>query len=598
MSLIGKKYSALAPIADYLLDDVVLAHAWKKAHQYIRSTNWYADTFELDRSAINLDDLIEEWKGQMETKKFKFDPLRIVPAPKAQRWHFSKVKEAENLEELLDTAVQRKFSHVWQPNTSITKPLRPLAHVTIRDQTIFMALMMCLANKVETLQGDTSTSFDIVHETKVVSYGNRLFCNFIDKKAFFPWGNSTSYSKFFSDYQRFLARPIFFGSAALQQKIKNESVFEIHFDIAKFYDNIQRTKLVEALLELCESKDDIILNRILSSLEKWKWDGDSERIYQEVCAIADEQIPNGIPQGLVAGGFLANIYLLDFDKKMHSLIGQPFQEGIRIIDYCRYVDDMRIILIAPNQLSTQKIKVLIGDVVEALLGSIGLKFNPDKTKIERFRYKRAGISQKLNDIQTKVSGPMSPGEIDEQLGHLEGLMSLADSLRLSEVDSENNNPLADIEMPVNDVRDDTLLRFSANKITALLKQKRSFYSHEVDSQGIAKPGSWDFLQERMARKFIAAWSNDPSLVLLLKKGLELFPDKKILKPVVEQLREVLDREAEPKQIKIAQYCLGEIFRHSAIAIYIKDRAQFPAHADVDSFFEILQAYAVEVIVND
>lgn len=38
MALLDSKYRELKPTAEYLTDEVVLAQAWKKAHQYIRST--------------------------------------------------------------------------------------------------------------------------------------------------------------------------------------------------------------------------------------------------------------------------------------------------------------------------------------------------------------------------------------------------------------------------------------------------------------------------------------------------------------------------------------------------------------------------------
>ena len=53
MGIINEKYNQLKPEFHYLCDEVVLAQAWKKSHAYIRSHNWYADTLELDCSAVN-----------------------------------------------------------------------------------------------------------------------------------------------------------------------------------------------------------------------------------------------------------------------------------------------------------------------------------------------------------------------------------------------------------------------------------------------------------------------------------------------------------------------------------------------------------------
>lgn len=596
MGLLASKYHELQPTVDYLTDKIVLAQAWKKAHQYIRSTNWYADNFELDRSAIDLNERLDQWLIELKGPNFSFDDLRLVPAPKAQRWTFVKDQNPNLLDlDSLALDVEESSPYKWCPEGDAPKPLRPLAHVSIRDQSLLMALMMCLVNKVESSQGSTTTPLKEVHQKKVVNYGNRLYCQFNDSSATFAWGNSTSYSKYFSDYQKFLARPLYFGAEALQQRIKGQHVFEVHLDIAKFYDNIDRSKLASSIRVLCGGNFDPAVEVLLKSFTEWKWDSTSPDIYEAVCKSDQEKIPSGIPQGLVAGGFLANIYLLGFDEIVQALIGQELSKGIDLVDYCRYVDDMRLIFLVDDGVRSDEIRTAIDEKIGSHLQALGLRFNHDKTRIEKFRYKRAGISTKLKDIQSKVSGPLSASEVDEQLGHLEGLIGLADSLRASETDQENTNPLATIEAPSNDVRDDTLLRFSANKIHSLLKQKRSFFSQELDEDGNSKPGTWDYLQERMARKFISCWSKDPSLTLLLKKGLELFPDKRTLKPVLDQLTLVSKRKAELHQQQVAQYCLGEIFRHAATLIHTKEKKEFPAHADVDGFFEHLQNVAVKMI---
>lgn len=592
MGLLDEIYQNLLPTNTYLTNKVVLAQAWKKSHEYIRSTNWYADTFELDRSAIDLDAQLDKWIEELQDETFIFDSLRIVPAPKADRWHF---KESDG---------NQDFSHDWRPyidkdkQEEDSKSLRPLAHVTIRDQSLMTALMMCLANKVETLQCDTSTELKKVHTKKLVNYGNRLYCTFHEDEANFSWGNGTTYSKYFSDYQRFLARPMYFGGEALQKKVKDEQVLEIHLDLEKFYDRIDRPKLVKKILALCDEKEDAIVTRLLTCFEHWAWDEESPAIYDDVCSQNNSTIPSGIPQGLVAGGFLSNIYLLDFDHWISALIDTDLAEGIRLVDCCRYVDDMRLIVVVKDSIEVKDIEVSICKKLDKKLQDIGLNFNLKKTRVEIFRSKKSGISTKLNDIQSKVSGPLSINEIDEQLGSLEGLIGLADSLRSSESDKDNTNPLALIDGLNNDVREDTLLRFTANKIHILLKQKRSLVAQEIGEDGKLKAGSWDYLQERMARKFIACWSKDPSLVLMLKKGLELFPDKRILKPVLDQLSIVIKRKKYPKQQKIAEYCLGEIFRHAAVSIHIKERWAFPAHADVEGFFEYLQTLAVDIIENE
>ena len=608
MALINKKYHKLAATDDYLLDPLVLAQAWKKSNQHIRMTNWYADTFELDRTTADIEANLKHWLKTLEEELLSFTPLKLIPAPKTAPWGF--VKFNLTPENIIKRPINvLGHTHDWQPTPKEgeqVKTLRPLAHIAIKEQTVFTSLMMCIADDVETLQGDSSTIFDEVHSKGVVNYGNRLFCQFFDEKAQFSWGNSTTYSKFFIDYRKFLERSRHFGNIALSQRMPSEVVYEVHLDLAKFFDCIDRKQLIDKIKALVEpdvwkrtktlygKPNKNYLCKLLEAFDKWDWDEESPELYKAVCATGENAaIPNGIPQGLVAGGFFANIYMLDFDAWFNELIGKDFTDNIHLVDYSRYVDDMRLIVVAKADETAAGVKAIIEEKINEKLSGLKLKLNDEKTVIERFTPKRGGISQKLNDIQKKVSGPISINEIDEHLGHLEGLVTLSAQLTDNSNGTENTNPLATIEKPLQDVREDTLLRFCANKIHTLLKQKRSMIAQEVDVNGAPIAGGWDYLQEHMGRKFISAWSRDPSLVLLLKKGLEFFPDKRLIEIVFEQLLSVLNRTA--KESQVACYCLCEIYRHSATVIHSKERWAFPAHAEVDEFFEYLQNKAISLL---
>lgn len=96
MPLLNSKYRELKPTKAYLTDKVVLAQAWKKAHSHIRSTNWYADNFELDSSAVNLESLLDRWLKEMQSNEFSFKPLQLVPAPKSSEWGFDKLERSDS----------------------------------------------------------------------------------------------------------------------------------------------------------------------------------------------------------------------------------------------------------------------------------------------------------------------------------------------------------------------------------------------------------------------------------------------------------------------------------------------------------------------
>lgn len=589
----------LKPTAEYLTHPMVLAQAWKKSHQYIRRTSWLADMFELDRSAILLDQNLEQWASELKSGNVDFQPLKLVPAPKTSTWSFHSISEGdvyfnENYSYTDDFHAHNKS--YWGPDKREgANKLRPLAHIDIREQSYMTALMMCCANRVETLQGATNTSFDEVHEKGVVNYGNRLFCHFdMDTgDANFSWGSSNTYSRYYQDYKRFLGRPKHFAKSAVYTRMPGEEVFEVHLDIKQFYDSVDRGGLTQKILRLFDYHDPI-MKKLLAGFNEWQWEAGTAELYNSACKDDDSKpLLKGIPQGLVSAGFWANIYLLGFDDELASLIGSEVDGDVQVIDYCRYVDDLRLVVISRN--SKEAVEEFIDNCIAERLEKLGLALNEEKTNIESYKRPIKNISTKLKAIQEKASGPMSMNELDEQLGHLEGLIGLAENIGRNK-EEKLGNPLADIEAVGLDVREDTLLRFTANKIHSLLTSKRNLLSQDVDEDDNPIAGDWDYLQERMARKFIACWSRDPSLVLMLKKALEMFPDPKILEPVLSQLKLVLGRECQ-KEAMLAKYCVSEVFRHAATVINAKTKWAFPAHSKLDSFYAMLIKFADEVMEN-
>jgi hypothetical protein len=634
MPQIDPKYDRLKLTAQYLTDPMLMALAWKKAHDYIRNTNWYADNFDLDKSALNLAALSKKWASEISTGQTDFKDLKLVPAPKTAQWSFSENQCPETAEDIFQQHIERAaapcYCLKWAPLKPEKIKLRPLAHIGIKEQTIMTLVMMCLANEVEALQGDPSTDYDEAHEKRVVSYGNRLYCTYSEDSegkltAEHNYGATTIYSKYFTDYRKFLQRPYYFAAKALPEKSPDQEVYLIELDLSQFFDRIDRKKLFEKIKNIVQVKQDTVIadkgavGTVLKSFNNWSWSACAKEAYH-LCATEEVPKPRkGLPQGLVASGFLSNIYMLDFDSKMSKWIKEgtlkETSEKLTLIDYCRYVDDMRLVVTGPawgkeNTTPKQNIQNTINTWLKPELNKLGLELNSKKTKVEVYRGKSKGISSSLEAIQSNLSGPLSNESADELVTQLESLLMLSDSSKVDQ-DSEKSqcsiNRLAVIEKSVFDVREDTLKRFAANKISRILNEKRHFTSRKTDASGNPIAGDWDYLQERMARRLIGAWSTDPALVLLLKKGLDLYPSPKLLEPVLEQLNDVLLRrlqpsdkpeernEAELKQAAVATYCLAEIFRHSAVTIHRKDPQAIPAHADIDGYFELLQSRAVKVL---
>src|SRR5690606_7314775 len=111
-------------------------------------------------------------------------------------------------------------------------------------------------------------------------------------------------------------------------KSPDEEIYLVDLDLSQFFDLVDRNILVKKIRYISKEqqkisvKDQILANRLLKAFKGWQWSDSASKSY-EVCKTDNvKRPPKGLPQGLVASGFLSNIYMLDFDTYMASLIGR------------------------------------------------------------------------------------------------------------------------------------------------------------------------------------------------------------------------------------------------------------------------------------
>lgn len=575
MSIIQEKYRCLAPKLELLHDVVVLSQAWKKAHTYIRRHNWYADTLELDCSALGLESQLDTWSSKLQVGDYRTMPVRLVPAPKNGAWNFSPER-----------------SGGWGPDKDEKLVLRPLAHVGIRDQTVSTAVMLCLADCIETAQGDPSLSAEKAAKASVFSYGNRLYCRWKHPKrgrarATFSWGNSDTYSRYFQDYQQFVERPSRIAEK-IARKSPEKTVYIVKLDLKAFYDNIDIHRLVDCLrieyerfrrghADLLKSDDGFwdIAHQALS----FQWAESDHRLNG---LLRDEVLPSGLPQGLVGSGFFANAYLLDFDREIGTNLGSVFQilrlSPIVIHDYCRYVDDLRLVISIDDQARSQdELKAEITKWVQGCLdrsitvgadSSVRLEVSAEKTVIEVFAAvgRQSGVAARMKSLQQQLSGPFDMATLQQVENGLDGLLALAElDFDEAEESSGSNSELslAAVARPKLEVRDDTLTRFSAYRLTKSLRLRRSMTDlTEQGDEGLAKETlKHEF--EVAARRLVAAWARNPSLVQVLRYGLDIFPSEDLLSSVLDALERQLETSGRDKQRRVAYYVIAELLKAGA-----------------------------------
>lgn len=625
MKLIDEKYQKLKPTFEYLTNEVVIAQAWKKTHSYMRTHNWYADTLALDISALGLEQNLEIWANNILTTPH---PLELVPAAKSDEWVIDKdlgwvpkaslkqkcdhkgkcdketARECKNfpLDDYCDKDIELAQNRAKKP------PIRPLANLMIKDQTLASAAMLCLADVVEDAQGDCNErDFFKAQRKHVYSYGNRLLCDWEKGPAWFRWGNSQIYRKFFTDYQNFLKRPVTIGRDVANAQGTSDLVYVVNLDLEKFYDNIDREKLIQRLKILAteKSESDEAFWEAFKQITSWQWNQEAINRAEEL----DINLGEGLPQGLVASGFFANAYMLDFDKKVGSCIGKeiPGDENIILHDYCRYVDDLRLVLSITNDDhygNIQKNILAWISLVFKELGEEKLQLNEKKVSITALSdLDNAGsLAQRVKQLQHELSGPADRDVLDGTMSILEGMLTMpAPELDLD--DQNKDLALAKLAKFDHDIRTDTLKRFAANRLENIMRNKRRMTEQLSDEPG-SKTSPIDNESELLAKKLIWAWMKDPSLALVLRKAIEIYPSPTVLEPVLEAIYDRCSfNQVDDKKNRdliseaIVDYVLADIFRCCIDFHGFFQRVQYPRSANPDGVISLAGQYAQKALMT-
>jgi hypothetical protein len=565
----------LSPLFRDLQSESVLFQAWKKTESYIRSHNWYADTLELDWQALRLPEFISEIQTRIESGEWRMKPLRMVPAPKSQRW-------------------ETDSNGKWQPANGEPLKIRPLAHVDLADQVLCTAVMLCLADRVENMQSDPTGEDETLKDRKrLLSYGHRLFCRKESGKLRHAWAAKKLYRLYSTDYRRFLARP---ESVAKLQKAKlkdQQHIAIVTADLSRFYDRVRPELLRERILELQLRSDEQTFFDFVGQLFDWEWEaGDKSRAI-EYAGEAKPKIDGfdhiALPQGLVAAGFFANLALLRLDRSLSDLIGKPITmaPGVLLLDACRYVDDLRLVLRVSKSVIVDELEAKITKWLNARVraGASGLLVESGKTHIvilgaeERFVVPQSRAAER---IQHDISGGFDMEQGMNIIGALEGFMHAQHQYSPDAVEPPKG--INTMLRGVSDMRDETAARFMAFRYRTTFRSLRPLLDSELspddNESEWADEGEIDVsvplpdstisreqFDERgllFASSQIAAWESNPAQVRLMRIAVDLFPRPEFCARILKRLRPAWEQLiVAPRQREALIYCLAELFRAGA-----------------------------------
>lgn len=598
----------LTPTIDDLRLECVLMQAWKKASTYLRTHSWYADTLGIDYESLRLPQFIGDIQERLQNpEKWVSDPLELVPAPKNQQW----IYRDEN----------------WKPHEkNIDLKIRPLAHLSLQDQVVATAIMLCLADRVETALGDPRLRIDKVkNRSEILAYGHRLFCESDHGKLYHLWGSNKLYRRYFKDYQTFLQRPKVVAKNIIESKDQNEKfeVAIIQSDLSKFYDRVRPELLQKKVCKFQKTPNESAFFWLASSVFNWQWQ-DKTRAYRYA---KDHNIEGfdsvALPQGLVAAGFFANVVLSDFETSLRAALDKRLPDSELILkDICYYVDDFRIVMRVPKGTSEDDIKSETVKWLQGLLDihSPGLIISTGKTEVTvEGREKRFLVMQSkaANRIQSQVSNTFDMLHGTELIEAIEGFFHI--QKRYSTELNKDRNEDSGLLVGIPDMRDDTAVRFAAGKFRTTFRSLRPLLADEkepgpeelngeVESeveddesilprQLVLTKAQLDERAKFFSALLIEDWVRNPGNVRLLRIALDLYPELNYLEQVLKILRPAWSSNSFKRaRREVRIYCLAELFRAGATETgLVQEDECLPAGVSIDDYHKRLISEARELL---
>lgn len=136
---------------------------------------------------------------------------------------------------------------------------------------------MCLADRFETLQGDTRRTSKPSQRSRVVSYGNRLLCDSARKGLRHKWGSGSLYRAYYQDYQSFLSRAEVVGDGVLKED-NSRRVMIVTSDLRQFFDRVRPRLLMDKLQKRSIAPDDAAFYHLARRVLNWGWSADDKEV--------------------------------------------------------------------------------------------------------------------------------------------------------------------------------------------------------------------------------------------------------------------------------------------------------------------------------
>ncbi|MEW5251816.1 hypothetical protein [Microbulbifer discodermiae] len=147
------------------------------------------------------------------------------------------------------------------------------------------------------------------------------------------------------------------------------------------------------------------------------------------------------------------------------------------------------------------------------------------------------------------------------------------------------------------VRSDTLMRFAANRLETVMRNKR-----KIDQgAGLESTQEIDNQSELLSKKLIWAWMKDPSLALAVRKALEIYPSTELAEPVFNAIFRRCSFHCTSTHDEVtsatADYLMADVFRCCIELNGYFQRVEFPRNTSPDQLLQLACHYAQKTMAS-
>ncbi|WP_162179674.1 TOTE conflict system archaeo-eukaryotic primase domain-containing protein [Solidesulfovibrio alcoholivorans] len=241
------------------------------------------------------------------------------------------------------------------------------------------------------------------------SYGYKFNENYSNENIFYPW----------LQQWRIFKKGI---SSVVEDEVMAEC-FLIKLDIRSFYSSIDRQLLRVKIVD----GPTAAIRKIFSNLNPIS-KATIENIGKLLVSVCDETVEDisGVPQGPAFARYLAEVYLMDFDKYVERMIAEDFGQ------YFRYVDDIFIVIDSEDKAFELNKNII------SFLSNLNLEINTDKSYYGKVKDYRGKFDDYIDNAKYTIDHTSlnlsTKAALDRSLKELFGLL---DGGKTKDIKNEN-----------------------------------------------------------------------------------------------------------------------------------------------------------------